>query len=1463
MSGLFEDAIHWHNEELNFSQITDDVTAIAISHRKIGECCCELGQFSKALRHQKKQLALARSISNCVEEQRALATIGRTLFVQSDDCEREIDRERCLSESQDAYLKSLALCDSLRNTVSDKEILEMKARLCLNLGLVYEWRNNLNQAERFMERALISSRENNLKENMYRCYLSLAGVTAKNNMLQESLRHAKRAQHLAKEKRNNVMEADAILQIGQALLKLGEFSAAIQVFRQSFKLNRPELESEFESFTCLVKLASRGKKYVEKLKSCTSDEDMFTLYEKLGDVYGEAKSPLKALEYYEKQLSLAKRLNKKNVASIYVSLAITHAENRDVEKALEYYHKELEIRTQGGLNKDFKETCATYSAIAKLQEDNGHDVNTIKETYLKALECARKSGSITCQIRVSKELSETLQKFSLDEEFKQLQRRIGELEDAKGESDEDDDSSQNIKEEEDEEDIEYLLAPSDSSDEETAGSRRKSRSSKKKLNDPNDKGETPLHVACINGNTSRVQELLEKGASVHVRDHCGWLPLHEACNFGHVEIVKLLIAYGANVNDPGGSHCGRITPLHDAAQNGHFETVKFLIKSNADPFYQDAKGRTALDAVEKAIQADEDELEDSDSDLLNNRRNVRKYLKEIMAKRKPIAQLRNRSTIERDLVDEDDSDDDIEDSEEHEHDARYKLSCKIAKAQERGLEYAGSLANRGRRSAGVYTSEATSSRPGSAANGDSEERSLDMNQANTQNLLDFDPELLDGDIEMIGTDNDSTYASMDENGMIDHSPLRPLEPLSQAVVHPITPLPNSPINTSCDTMDQWQRNTRQGSSNRGSFVPDRVDLDEGSGSDSDFRHQLGGFIVDDVGGGNQQQQLLKRRRIDVSARRKPVQSKLTVATATTSGMSSRNKKLVGLTTRRKHRRQTRITHAYSSVVSNNASSDRGFCVNTTMSSNSTLHGASRLNAVGNDYDDDDDVGRHDDIASFQQRRSASASESRLMRVRVRVEKELLLIPCADSNERRTIDWLADQASQRYSSTMGMCPKLSLKTKEGAMLCPRDYVSDVLMNNEEVHSVITGWDAGLLHEKYENECAILKLKKRADILEMLSLGDSLSQMKMIDSNLKPKDIGALSKAITGHTRLAIIDFTGSHLGTNGVASFCSALHYLPNLTSLNLTCTGLTAKDFALLSEALSLRYQPGSTDQHRETEFHPLEELDCSFNCFGDGAVFLQSLKEIGRKCLRLKILRLDHCHINTSLQTKWNFEANSKAFGSLQTLALAGNSGVSFIDRLLPRVSSTIQDLDLSADSLHDERFVDSLLELITNIYKSPRCSLHNLSLREINLEKSTSSFLSMLNERNFANVLQRLDISGSNFKDDYILKNIATIHSLRELDLSRNDELDSENAEHLIQCLAASKTSISKLTITSCDIQSLSGDFISNLEQCEMLSYLDLSFNDIPYQDKIELADWWKQHHVNGLACIEGDFCILSADR
>jgi len=63
-------------------------------------------------------------------------------------------------QSQTAYLDSLAVCDKLVGTVSEKDLLEMKSRLYLNLGLTYEKdsEEDCARAKSFMEKALVIAR---------------------------------------------------------------------------------------------------------------------------------------------------------------------------------------------------------------------------------------------------------------------------------------------------------------------------------------------------------------------------------------------------------------------------------------------------------------------------------------------------------------------------------------------------------------------------------------------------------------------------------------------------------------------------------------------------------------------------------------------------------------------------------------------------------------------------------------------------------------------------------------------------------------------------------------------------------------------------------------------------------------------------------------------------------------------------------------------------------------------------------------------------------------------------------------------------------------------------------------------------------------------------------------------------------------------------------------------------------
>ncbi|XP_041102121.1 ankyrin repeat domain-containing protein 12-like isoform X1 [Polyodon spathula] len=123
---------------------------------------------------------------------------------------------------------------------------------------------------------------------------------------------------------------------------------------------------------------------------------------------------------------------------------------------------------------------------------------------------------------------------------------------------------------------------------------------KDKVNKRNERGETPLHMAAIRGDTKQVKELISLGADVNVKDFAGWTPLHEACNLGYYDVAKVLIAAGAEVNTQG---LDDDTPLHDASSSGHRDIVKLLLRHGGNAFQANKCGERPVDV------ADTEELE--------------------------------------------------------------------------------------------------------------------------------------------------------------------------------------------------------------------------------------------------------------------------------------------------------------------------------------------------------------------------------------------------------------------------------------------------------------------------------------------------------------------------------------------------------------------------------------------------------------------------------------------------------------------------------------------------------------------------------------------------------------------------------------------------------------------------------------------------------------------------------------
>lgn len=105
-------------------------------------------------------------------------------------------------------------------------------------------------------------------------------------------------------------------------------------------------------------------------------------------------------------------------------------------------------------------------------------------------------------------------------------------------------------------------------------------------------GETALHVVTTRRDLTWMAFLIDKGANVNARDNRGVTPLTLACNLGFVDGVELLVERKARVDEP--TATGE-TPLISAVHRRNIAMMRVLLKAGADPDRADNSGRSARD----------------------------------------------------------------------------------------------------------------------------------------------------------------------------------------------------------------------------------------------------------------------------------------------------------------------------------------------------------------------------------------------------------------------------------------------------------------------------------------------------------------------------------------------------------------------------------------------------------------------------------------------------------------------------------------------------------------------------------------------------------------------------------------------------------------------------------------------------------------------------------------------------
>ena len=118
------------------------------------------------------------------------------------------------------------------------------------------------------------------------------------------------------------------------------------------------------------------------------------------------------------------------------------------------------------------------------------------------------------------------------------------------------------------------------------------------LDNANNVGDTPLHMASAIGNIDAVQKLLEKGANGNIRNERNETAFHKAAP-QHTNVLELLLEHKKEfqedvVDGDDSYYDGDIngdTPAHVAAKAGNYEALQLLINNGIDLLSRNNSGK--------------------------------------------------------------------------------------------------------------------------------------------------------------------------------------------------------------------------------------------------------------------------------------------------------------------------------------------------------------------------------------------------------------------------------------------------------------------------------------------------------------------------------------------------------------------------------------------------------------------------------------------------------------------------------------------------------------------------------------------------------------------------------------------------------------------------------------------------------------------------------------------------------
>ncbi|CAL1282758.1 unnamed protein product [Larinioides sclopetarius] len=1264
----YEDAITNHLDELKFNKKIKDNLGIAVANRKLGECYAELGEFEKACSYTKTYLNIAVSLKNEVEEQRAWATLGRTLYLKyiklKDDCRGDRDNLEVLFEAEKSYLKALGLCDSAKADLSDKEYAEMKARCLLNLGLVCECRENITKCASFIARAIALATKFNLYEDLYRCQSFLASMFFKHQQYKDALKAIDCAIESAKKLNDKILLMEELMSKAGVLISLKDFLGAKSCLVAAYKLHAP-VEANHNKLSSLLKICvglCNSQNRLEELDS-NNDEERRLIFEKMADALSYVENYKLALEYYLESLKCLENTDctMSEKAPIYFSIAMTYKDIGSYGKALDYLSKEMACNADKP-----KEQIKSLMNMGEVYEEMGN-LKEGEKIFIKAVNVAQNSSN-------KKILKSSLIKLLDFYERNQMMENSEKIK-MKLECNTFQDLSDDESEEEGPDPFDDICLDELPDLNESDVRVRKRARAKKTFFKVNNKGETPLHQACIETKFAAVKKLVESGHEVNVRDHCGWTPLHEAVNHNAPEIVEYLLDHGADINDRGGPECQGITPLHDAAVCGHIHIMRLLIARGASVTAVDDCGFTPL---ERLIQRKTEEQDFFTADELKQFEEMEDELKKKMAQAGQSA----------------------------------KVTAPLSE-NVNDFAFSGDF-----HSSNDYSVNNDSVRH-------SEKRARSSSDSSSE--LDSDDNIAEFSPPNRNSQEDAKKAKLEYKTVMSN-----LRRSAKSIVPETNLLPKT------------------------NPIPALIDEDK---------------IVDEW--------LIKDTEPIPKFKKKK---------------------------RRMPRLQVRTSKSlYNYMAPTNDSAFEGMEIVIEDNSNDS---SGRINEAVTEPP-----------KNLQETYTPQTNKKDVSKlsfcIKVKITDKLILVPVPDDS--CSIEWLAEQAAQRYQNLVGSKPHLILMTKDGAFLSRTDLVKNLFDNNEEISSTVEFWDEPSLNERYLQLCEKRCLKPLSSIQERFLNFDVFPELNFSGCSIPHQQLILIFSESQHFQNLQHLDISGTIITDTIASKIISCFPSFSSLVSLNMSCCSLT-------TETVKNIYHYLQEQESNKARLPYLKTLIMDSNVFhGKCDEYFNAILQLSS----LKVLSLYSCNLIPS------FFENYKLCQLLE--------------------NSSLEEFNVAGNTLN-EQSINNLLH-----------SLPKKSLKKLDLSHCIQSPASIPDLSSFllpTLVLQEIHLEDCDLKDkDLKVLAQSDLHcpQLRFFNISTNDNLSTETILEFLRSILKNNKSLTDIFMT--------GTCLWNMQSTETLISIlsssnvsNLMLDNISDSCQKKLVEYWKDRWSEKASCLSASFCKLS---